>query len=70
MDPDELLRRLEAAFVELDEARGNMWANSDSVAAVAFAGQRINELGSDLSEWLGRGGFAPARMDKGTSKYG
>jgi hypothetical protein len=70
MDPDELYQRLKAAFTELDEARDNMWANSDAVAAVAFAGQRIYELGSDLSEWFGGGGFAPAQMDKGTSRYG
>lgn len=70
MDPDELYQRLKAAFTELDEARDNLWADPEAASAVAFAGQRIYELGSDLSEWLGAGGSAPAQMDKGTSRYG
>lgn len=70
VDPDELYQRLKAAFTELDEARDNLWADSEAVSTVAFAGQRVYELGSDLSEWLGAGGCPPEAMDKGTSRYG
>jgi hypothetical protein len=69
MDPEETYRLLMAALVELDELRANMWANSEAIAAVALAGQRVYELGSDLSEWLAAGGVRPAQLDSGASRY-
>jgi hypothetical protein len=61
MDPDEALRQIERGFSEIDELRKESLANPDTLEALANAGRVLTEHAEALNEWVGRGGFLPAK---------
>lgn len=67
MDPEEVMRLLRDAMIEISDLVGARLTSGGSVlsrneleTAVANA-EKVVEHGQDLIEWLGKGGFSPVR---------
>ncbi len=65
MDPDEVMRLMRDAMIEISDLVGMRLTQGGSALTRAQAedaveaAQKVVEHGTDLIEWLAKGGFAP-----------